>query len=490
MQEMRRSAVTLVLGGARSGKSRYAQQLGERAGTVVFVATARAGEYVGEPDGHCSNDPEMREKIARHQAERPPAWSTVEEPLHLGAAIEQHGPGAELLLIDCLTFFAANLLETGSPVEIARQLDHLCRALAASPCAVVLVSNEVGSGVVPAYPSGRRYRDLLGELNQRVANLADEVVLMVAGLPLALKSSSSANAETESRKEGGRIRKTLLLLTALLCLTGNALASRTLTDELGRTVVVPDHPHRVICLAPSITDAVFSLGAGADVAAISDYTKYPAEALKKPSVGNTLDPSIETILSLHPDLVLGIQTTGQSASAQQLTRLGIPVFLVNPDGLTGVLRSVTSLGHALNRDAQAAALVYSLQQRIDAVRARVRGKPEPTVFMPIWYDPIITIGRHAFITEIIEAAGGRSITADLPADWPQIGMETVVARAPQALLLVRGGKITFAVLGNRPGWSSLPAVRARRAYYVDERIELPSPVAIDALEDLARQFHP
>jgi adenosylcobinamide kinase/adenosylcobinamide-phosphate guanylyltransferase len=194
MKETHRNTVTLVLGGARSGKSRYAQQLGERAGKVVFIATAHAGAHAG------GNDAEMRQKIQCHREERPQHWPTVEEPLELGAAIEQHGPSADtdadtgtdtdLLLIDCLTLFAANLLEVceSSPGEIARRVDHLCHALAISPCAVVLVSNEVGSGIVPAYASGRKYRDLLGEINQKVAQVADEAVLMVAGLPLFLKN--------------------------------------------------------------------------------------------------------------------------------------------------------------------------------------------------------------------------------------------------------------------------------------------------------------
>ena len=267
-------------------------------------------------------------------------------------------------------------------------------------------------------------------------------------------------------------------------------ASRTLTDELGRTVVVPDHPHRVICLMPSVTDTVFALGAGDDVVAISDYTKYPAAALKKPSVGDLIKPSVETILSLHPDLVIGVQPAGPMESTVQLERLGVPVFLVNPHGIAGILHSVQTIGLALNRPEQADALVQHLQARVDAVKARTKGLPRPAIFMPVWYDPIITIGRHAFITEIIEAAGGRSVTADLPTEWPQISMEVVLQRAPDALLLVRGGKTTLHVLESRPGWNSLTAVKMRRVYYVDDRINFASPVAIDALEDLAKQFHP
>ena len=280
----------------------------------------------------------------------------------------------------------------------------------------------------------------------------------------------------------------LLLLTAILA--GPCFASRTLTDEVGRKVVVPDHPHRVICLMPTVTDTAFALGAGDDVVAISDYTKYPTAALKKPSVGDLINPSIETILSLHPDLVIGTQPAGPMAVTEQLERAGIPIFLVSPHGIAGIFHSVETVGMALNRRPQAEALIRRLQQRVDAVRARTKDLPAPRIFMPIWYDPITTIGKNAFITEIIEAAGGRSVTDDLPMEWPQISMEVVLERAPDALLLVRGGKTTLQVLQDRPGWSSMAAIKAHRAYYVDDRINFASPVAIDALEDLAKQFHP
>jgi iron complex transport system substrate-binding protein len=280
----------------------------------------------------------------------------------------------------------------------------------------------------------------------------------------------------------------LLSLTALLA--GPCFAGRTLTDEMGRKVVVPDHPHRVICLMPTVTDTVFALGAGDDVVGISDYTKYPAAALTKPSVGDLIKPSIETILSLHPDLVIGAQPKGPMEVTDQLERAGIPIFLVSPHGVAGIFHSVETIGMALNRAPQADALVHRLQQRVDAVMARSKGLPTPRVFMPIWYDPITTIGKNAFITEIIEAAGGRSVTDDLSTEWPQISMEVVLERAPDALLLVRGGKTTLQVLQDRPGWSSMTAIKAHRAYYVDDRINFASPVAIDALEDLAKQFHP
>jgi ABC-type Fe3+-hydroxamate transport system substrate-binding protein len=284
--------------------------------------------------------------------------------------------------------------------------------------------------------------------------------------------------------------KKFLLLWALLAATVAAQASRVVTDETGRTVTVPDHPHRVVCLVPSITDTVFALGSGDDVVAVSDYTTHPPEALKKPSVGGLVKPSIETILSFHPDLVLGTSIPGATLTAAQLQNVGVPVYLVDPHGLSGILRSIDSVGEALNRIPQAAALNASLRKRIEAVKARAAGKPAPRVLVPVWYDPIITIGKNAFISQIVEIAGAKSITDDLLTDWPEVSMETVVTRAPEALVLIRGGKISIEMLRNRPGWSSLPAIQANKVYYVDTGIQEPSPIAIDALEELAREFHP
>ena len=173
MQETRQGSVTLVLGGARSGKSRYAQQLAEQSRQVVFVATAKA------------SDEEMRLKIERHRRDRPQEWRTIEEPLDLVKVMAEHELNCEVILVDCLTIFAANLMEDSNAID--GRVEALCGALQTARCNVVLVSNEVGSGVVPEYAVGCRYRDLLGEINQKVARVADDVVLMVAGLPLALK---------------------------------------------------------------------------------------------------------------------------------------------------------------------------------------------------------------------------------------------------------------------------------------------------------------
>jgi adenosylcobinamide kinase / adenosylcobinamide-phosphate guanylyltransferase len=172
-----RRTITLVLGGARSGKSRWAQEQAARFLRVTYLATAQAG------------DSEMREKIARHRRQRPRTWRTVEVPTDLPEAIRSEATGADVLLIDCFTIYVANVMRTGRKSDgyNSSRVRELREAIHSSRTSIIAVSNEVGSGVVPAFRSGRVYRDILGQLNQEVAAVADTVVLMVAGIPLPVK---------------------------------------------------------------------------------------------------------------------------------------------------------------------------------------------------------------------------------------------------------------------------------------------------------------
>jgi adenosylcobinamide kinase/adenosylcobinamide-phosphate guanylyltransferase len=176
--------LTLILGGARSGKSAYAQKLAaDRGRAVLYVATATAG------------DEEMASRIASHRAERPAHWRTLEAPTAVGDAIRANAEGVEVILIDCLTLLASNVLmvlpepvvEAKAEAALEAEVAGMLAAYAASSSEWIVVSNEVGLGLVPPYLLGRIYRDALGRANQRLAAAADEVLFMVAGLPLPLK---------------------------------------------------------------------------------------------------------------------------------------------------------------------------------------------------------------------------------------------------------------------------------------------------------------
>jgi len=166
--------LSFVIGGARSGKSRYAESLiAALPAPWAYIATAEA------------LDNEMAERIAAHRARRGPDWRTIEAPRDLAAGLATHAKMP--VLVDCLTLWLSNLMLAQADIE--SEMARLEEALAASGAPVVLVANEVGSGIVPDHPLGRRFRDLHGVLNQRIAARADRVVLMVAGLPLAVKGS-------------------------------------------------------------------------------------------------------------------------------------------------------------------------------------------------------------------------------------------------------------------------------------------------------------
>lgn len=173
----------LVLGGARSGKSRHAQALAEAmAPTRRFIATAQPF------------DDEMRDRIARHRADRGPGWQTLEAPIAVPEAIRDPGAGAGVLLVDCLTLWLSNLLLGEADLDVAA--DALLAATAAAPVPVVFVSNEVGFGIVPDNALARRFRDAAGRLNQRLAATCDATDLVVAGIPLRISSRPAVESLT------------------------------------------------------------------------------------------------------------------------------------------------------------------------------------------------------------------------------------------------------------------------------------------------------
>lgn len=169
---------TLIIGGSRSGKSRHALTLAEQisGNRRIFVATC------------VPEDDEMKDRVARHQAERPSTWTTLQVPISLGDAIAENGSKADVILIDCLTLWISNLfMETDDTRIVDDHIGDLKEALKKAQCPVLIVSNEVGTGIVPENRLARQFRDMAGFANQRIAECADEVIWMVAGIPVTIK---------------------------------------------------------------------------------------------------------------------------------------------------------------------------------------------------------------------------------------------------------------------------------------------------------------
>jgi len=172
-----KSEIVLLTGGVRSGKSRYAQSIAAKAGSrVYYIATAEA------------LDPEMRKRIKAHRKSRPRNWSVIEEPLSVSDAVERLPAGSKTIIIDCITMLISNLMREGfSDTVIGSEMRRIVFSLRKNPGTSVIVTNEVGWGIVPDNPLGRRFRDMQGKANSIIAKEADKVCLLVSGIPLYIK---------------------------------------------------------------------------------------------------------------------------------------------------------------------------------------------------------------------------------------------------------------------------------------------------------------
>jgi iron complex transport system substrate-binding protein len=283
------------------------------------------------------------------------------------------------------------------------------------------------------------------------------------------------------------------LIAAILSFSlSTAAAGRVVKDQTGRTVNLPDNPRRLVSLAPNITETVYALGLGAELVGDTDYCDYPPEAEKKPHVGTMVNPSLERIVALKPDLALGTPEANRRETADQLERLGIPVYGVTAGTLAGTLASIEDLGQILGHAGEARSLVAKLQVRIDEVEKRIAGQPKPKALFVVWYRPLITVGPHTFIADVIRAAGGIPVGEGLKGEWPRLSLEELLPQNPDVILFPKTESFSPSPEEFRslPGWKNLRAVKEGRMYFVSETIMRPSPRLVDALEELAGILHP
>lgn len=291
---------------------------------------------------------------------------------------------------------------------------------------------------------------------------------------------------------GAWASRALALALSGLLLAVEPAAALTLLDMRGRAVTLPAPPRRIVSLVPSVTELIFALGAQDRLVGVTDYCDFPPEARQKTSVGGMLAPSLETIVALQADLVIATDAGNRQETFADLRRLGIPVYLVHARRVAEILDVVARLGTLTGREAAAANLATRLRDRVRAVADLVRPFRRPRVLYVLWPEPLIVPGRDALVTELIQLAGGDSITAGEPSDYPRFSIEAAVARAPEVILLARHG--TGSEPHARDRWerlATLPAVKAGRVHGVDgDLLHRYGPRVVDGLELLARVIHP
>jgi len=270
-------------------------------------------------------------------------------------------------------------------------------------------------------------------------------------------------------------------------------AGRTVVDQTGRQVTVPDRPCRVVALAPSITEMVFALGKGALLAGATAFSDFPEEALGLPAVGPYVHPDIERIAALSPDLCLAIRDGNPLDSVKRLERLGIPVYALDPRGLDGVIQALENLGGLLGAGEEAAGLTAAIRTCRDRiVEAAAASGTRPRVFFQVGVSPIVSAGSGTFIHELITLAGGENVTAG-PVPWPRLNAEQVLALNPEVVIItsMSGGPNQGEALQALERWRALSAAEAGRIHVAEAALfDRPGPRLILALEILARCVHP
>jgi iron complex transport system substrate-binding protein len=267
----------------------------------------------------------------------------------------------------------------------------------------------------------------------------------------------------------------------------------TFSDELGRKVIIAHPPQRIISIAPSVTEILFALDLGERIVGVSSYCNYPPEAKRKERVGGYINPSMEKIVALHPDLVIQTADGDLKTFVDRLASLGIPIYITNPRSVTEVMDSILRIGEVTSTSKGAQNLVSSMGQKIQDIQRRVQGQPQPRVLHAMSVDPLISSGKGTFVHDLILLAGGKNVAETARGKHPQLSMEEVMARDPEVILL--SAMLSSDSLQEQKKWwqrwREISAVRSGRIYAVEADLILrPSPRIVKGLKEVARALHP
>jgi iron complex transport system substrate-binding protein len=285
-------------------------------------------------------------------------------------------------------------------------------------------------------------------------------------------------------------QKTLTVAATLLALIAIA-------NSVVRTQAVP---RRIVSLIPAATEMLFAFGGGPQVVAVSSFDTYPPEVKKLPSVGALVDPDVERILALKPDLVIlyGSQTDLQ----QQLTRAGIAYYSYRHAGLADIMTTIRTLGARTGHDRQAAELAGAVERGLDQIRQRVSGQPRPRTLLVFGRERLSLRGIYAsggvgFLDDMLRAAGGENVFADIKKEAVEATTEVILSRRPEVILEIRAANSALAAGdadAERAVWRalpSIPAVRTDRIYFLsDDRLVIPGPRVVEGTRLIAAALHP
>ncbi len=289
------------------------------------------------------------------------------------------------------------------------------------------------------------------------------------------------------------IKRLFFLFLTLLWLSPVFGQTHTFKDEVGREINFSFPPKRIVSLAPNITEILFGLGLDKEVVGVSIHCNFPEKAKSKVRVGSYINLDYEKIIFLKPDLIIATGAGNTRDMVERLESFGFPTYVIYPKSFNGILKSIHHLGQVVDREKEALGLIERMRQRKQRVVDEVKGLPRPRVFLQIGDAPIVSVGKGSFAHDLIILAGGENIAGNDNGAYPRLGMEEILRRAPEVILISSmNPKGDYSrVIQEWSRWRMIPAVKNGRIHLIDsDLIDRPSPRIIDGLEEMARLLHP
>jgi len=258
-------------------------------------------------------------------------------------------------------------------------------------------------------------------------------------------------------------------------------------------VEVTGPPQRIVSVAPNVTEILFALGLEDRLVGVSNYCQYPPEAKKIEKIGGYINPSLEKIVALRPDLVVGIAEGDLRTFVDKLAGLNVPVYIANPRDALEVLTSIRKIGEVTFAPEPARRIVRSMEERIRNVQDKVQGRPRPRVLHILDFNPLLSAGKGTFVDDLIRLGGGRNVAETATGKYPRFSMEEILVQDPEVILLASMKSGDPMVKQRRwwARWKTISAVKQGRVYVLDsDLIHRPSPRMVEGLEQVAKAIHP
>ena len=304
---------------------------------------------------------------------------------------------------------------------------------------------------------------------------------------LIVSTGPCANANDE---KSGMTRRQQGILTGMPFMTH--VSAKAYVDDAGRRMYFAKPPTRIVSLAPSITEMLFSMEAGEQLVGVTDFCDYPPEALKKPKVGYS-NPNLESLVALQPDLVVAPNDFLKPDVIVKLEQLKIPVFILADQNVEGIFVHIQTLGRIVGRSSKADTVAMQLRQQVSVIQQRIKGRAPVRMLYVLNSQPLITVGPGSFIDQLIRMAGGANVAAKSATPYPRLSMEAVLQEDPEALVFPVGKAegISESEQQTWRQWSTMTAVKQGMLHQISaDWLNRPGPRIARGLEALAEILHP